>query len=298
MDQPKMLRLLQLLMMLNGSRSYSLKELKSRTGMSNSTLYRYLDTIETAGFLLNRIDGRYNLKAEEKNVKSLNKLFHFSDEEAYLLYQTVSLIEKSSAVKEKLIKKLHTLYDFKTMAAAQNNEKVKLISTINAAIEQKKQLQIELYRSSNSLTIINRLVEPFQFLDDYAAVWCYDLADAKCKQFKLARMGSAQKAATNWENEVQHQIAFCDAFRLSAPAPIGTVTLIMTLKAYNLITEEYPMSQEFIKGFGENFELIIPVASYSGIGRFVLGLLDEIKLIGPIEFLDFLKTKRKLIDFH
>jgi hypothetical protein len=53
------------------------------------------------------------IKAEEKNVKSLNKLFHFSDEEAYLLYQTVSLIEKSSAVKEKLIKKLHTLYDLK-----------------------------------------------------------------------------------------------------------------------------------------------------------------------------------------
>ncbi|MFM9458787.1 hypothetical protein, partial [Streptomyces europaeiscabiei] len=75
------------------------------------------DTFETAGFLLNRDKGRYNLKAEEKNVKSLNSLFHFSEEEAFILHQTISLLDNNSLIKEKLIKKLHTLYDFKAIAA-------------------------------------------------------------------------------------------------------------------------------------------------------------------------------------
>jgi proteasome accessory factor C len=293
MSQSKMSRLLRLLMLLNNTRTYSMQELEERTEMSDSTLYRYLDTFEEAGFLINRHNGRYNLKAEDKNVRSLNKLFHFSEEEAYILYQTLSLLEKSSPVKEKLIHKLHTLYDFRSMAAAQQNSRIGLISTITTAIDEKKQLEIVAYRSSNSDTITNRIVEPFRFLDDHAAIWCFDIADNQCKQFRLARMESVQLSATGWQYENDHLVPFCDAFRLSAPTPIATVVAKLSLKAYNLLIEEFPLSQPYIKTDVHQYMLAIPVADYHGIGRFVMGLWDEITVVEPEDFLNFLEEKRK-----
>ncbi|MEJ7778577.1 MAG: WYL domain-containing protein [Daejeonella sp.] len=293
MSQSKMSRLLRLMMLLNNSRTYSMKELEERTGMSGSTLYRYLDTFEEAGFLINRRSGRYNLKAEDKNVRSLNKLFHFSEEEAYILYQTLSLLEKSSPIKEKLIRKLHTLYDFRSMAAARQNSRMELISTISAAMEEKKQMELVAYRSSNSDTITNRTVEPFQFLDDYAALWCFDISDKQCKQFRLARMESVGLSAAGWKYESEHQIPFCDAFRLSGSKPLLTVIATLSLKAYNLLTEEYPLSQPCISACGQQYRLEIPVADYHGIGRFVLGLPEDVMVEGPPDFLRFLEEKRK-----
>lgn len=288
-----MSRLLRLLMLLNNSRTYSLKELEERTGMSGSTLYRYLDTFEEAGFLINRRRGRYNLKAEDKNVRSLNKLFHFSEEEAYVLYQTLSLLEKSSPIKEKLIHKLHTLYDFRSMAAARQNSRMELISTISAAIEEKKQLELVAYRSSNSDTITNRTVEPFQFLDDYAALWCFDISDKQCKQFRLARMESVELSTAGWRHESEHLIPFCDAFRLAAPESVAMVAATLSLKAYNLLLEEYPLSRSCISACAQQYRLEIPVADFHGIGRFVLGLPEEVVVEGPPDFLRFLEEKRK-----
>ncbi|MEL4403087.1 WYL domain-containing protein, partial [Shewanella algae] len=84
---------------------------------------------------------------------------------------------------------------------------IKIISIINKAIEEKKQLQIDSYRSSNSSTVLNRLVEPFSFINDYSATWCYDLDDNKCKLFKLARMGSVHITSNRWANEDSHKIS-------------------------------------------------------------------------------------------
>ena len=293
MSQSKMLRLLRLLMLLNSSISYSMQELEKRTAMSCSTLYRYLDTFDAAGFSINRQDGRYKLQAENKNVRSLNNLFHFSEEEAYLLYQTLSLFEKSSVVREKLVLKLHSLYDFKTMAAAHQDRRAELISTITTAITEKRQLSLLGYRSSNSDRITDRVVEPFQFLDDYAAIWCFDTVDSQCKQFRLARMEAVQLTAMSWQQEDCHLTPFCDAFRLSAPRTIATVVATLSLKAYNLLVEEFPLSGSYIKSGGRQYHLEIPVADYNGIGRFVLGLADEISVQGPVDFLNFLEEKRK-----
>ncbi len=292
MSQSKMSRLLRLLMMLNSVKTYSMDELKDRFEMSESTLYRYLDTFEEAGFIINRNGGLYNLKKEDKNVKELNKLFHFSEEEAYILYQTLSLLEKSSPVKEKLINKLHTLYDFKNLAAAKQNSRIEIISKITKAIEDKKQLAIIAYRSSNSDNISNRKVEPFAFLDEHAAIWCFDTADKQCKQFRLARMENVDITQSLWAYQEKHIIPFCDAFRMSSEKAIGTVEAILSLKAYNLLIEEFPLSIPYIHKKEKGYILSLPVANYHGIGRFVLGLLGEITVLEPKEFLGFLEEKK------
>jgi len=47
-------------------------------------------------------------------------------------------------------------------------------------------------RLVRKLNVLYDIVEPFEFLPEYSAVWCFDLNDKVCKQFKISRMEEAE----------------------------------------------------------------------------------------------------------
>ncbi len=295
MDQQKMLRLLRLLMKLSGKRWCALGEIVDILDCSERTAYRYLETFETAGFLLERNKGRYRLQKDNANSRSLQSLMHFSEEELVILYETLDLIQGTSPVKEQLIRKLNVLYDYKALEQLKQSDDLAKIQRLSDAIQNKKQVILKNYRSSNSNKITDRKVEPFDYLPDYRSVWCYEYEGKSCKQFKLARIHQIEIIQRDWQNESLHLLPFTDAFRISAPKSIAKVTALLSLKAYNLLIEEYPLSKEFITQKDKGYELNIPVAGFNGIGRFVMGLPGEIKISGSKGFKEFLKTERKKI---
>ena len=193
-----MQKLLRLLMVLGGIRRYTLAELAERFELSERTIYRYLELFESSGFVLNRKDG-YSLQTNTPAYKSFQKLLHFSDDEAYLLYHTLSELEGSSPVKERLIRKLNVLYDFHVLKKKPADQ-LRIVHTVGHAIEKKLQVDICDYRSSHSGTVADRAVEPFAFLPDYAAVWCYDNTDKICKQFHISRMKEVNLLPHRWQN--------------------------------------------------------------------------------------------------
>ena len=66
----------------------------------------------------------------------------------------------------------------------------------------------------------------------------------------------------------------------------------LNLRARNLLTEEYPLSEKYIAETATNrFLFKAPVAKYEGPGRFVLGIAEDIKLLGDDGFLEFVKEK-------
>jgi len=295
MDQQKMQKLLRLLMLLSGNRKYSFAEITEKFEVSERTVYRYLETFEAADFILDRNDGKYRLQKDAASTRSLQTLMHFSEEEVLILYDTLVLIEGTSPVKEQLIRKLNLLYDYKALEQLQKSNDLTKIHTLRTAIQNKKQVALKNYRSSNSDKITDRKVEPFGFQPDYLAVWCYEHESHCCKQFKLARIHEIELINRNWENEKLHQMPFTDAFRISPPKPIGSIGVTLSLKAYNLLVEEFPLTQEFIKKEKKGYQLNIPVAGYQGIGRFVMGLPGEIEVLGSKGFKDFLREERKKV---
>ena len=54
------------------------------------------------------------------------------------------------------------------------------------------------------------------------------------------------------------------------------VTLKMTLKAKNLLIEEYPLSSKYISYDGQSWWFKGNVKDLAGVGRFVIGLADQI----------------------
>lgn len=288
-----MLKLLRLLMLLSGNRRYTLAELMERFNQSDRTIYRHLEEIENAGFVLNRSDGGYRLQTDNHAVKSLQQLLHFSEEEAYLLYKTIALLQGASPIKDRLAGKLNALYDFRALSLLPGKNNHEAVSLLGEAIRQNKQVLLKAYRSGNSDTISDRTVEPFGFLSDYSGVWCYDPEAASSKQFKVARIEEVTVLETPAIHHARHTIPFTDAFRMSAPEPIATVEASLTLKAYNLLLEEFPLAETHVWPVDGHYQLRIPVADFNGIGRFLLGLPGEVKVTGPVEFGDFLKERVK-----
>ena len=52
MDQPKLERLLRLMMLLSANKCYTVEELAERIETSSRSIYRYIDTFRSAGFTI------------------------------------------------------------------------------------------------------------------------------------------------------------------------------------------------------------------------------------------------------
>jgi predicted DNA-binding transcriptional regulator YafY len=51
-----------------------------------------------------------------------------------------------------------------------------------------------------------------------------------------------------------------------------------------LLREEHPLSIPYLEKRDDFYQFHGPVNNFDGIGRFVLGLIDEIEIVGPDQF--------------
>ena len=91
-----------------------------------------------------------------------------------------------------------------------------------------------------------------------------------------------------WQHEGLHQSMFVDAFGFAAPMPLATVRVWLTLKAANLLQEEYPDARPYISEAEYGYYFTGPVANWKGIGRFVKGLEGDVVVQEPEELKNYL----------
>lgn len=87
-----------------------------------------------------------------------------------------------------------------------------------------------------------------------------------------------------------HDAPACDIFGYTGHAST-TVTLNLSARAYLLLREEFPMAMPYLKHQNEKYTFSGPVANYAGIGRFVMGLGNEIEILEPEEFREYVRGK-------
>ena len=70
----------------------------------------------------------------------------------------------------------------------------------------------------------------------------------------------------------------------------------MTLKAKNLLIEEYPLASKYISYDGKDWWFKGNVKDLAGVGRFVIGLADQMDIIDSPALVNYLKifTERNL----
>lgn len=135
------------------------------------------------------------------------------------------------------------------------------------------------------------MVEPFEFKDDFNLVWAFDTALKQNRQFKVCRIENIQESPLPWEYERQHQSKPIDIFRNTGDLN-KQIECALSLKARNLLVEEYPLAERYLTPAGKNQYLLrAMVAKYEGPGRFVMGLTEDIQVKGNEGFRNYLKIK-------
>ena len=290
MDQPKIERLLRLMKMLTANVEYSVDDIAARLDMSRRTIYRYIDTFRDAGFVIKKRGNCIRLDKESPHFKDISQLVHFTEEEAVILRRAIESIDDTNLLKQNLKRKLYSVYDSGTLAdTIVKGQNASNVHALIEAIENHKQVVLHNYQSSHSIS--NRHVEPFAFTTNYVNIWCYDIDNKCCKIFKTARIGSVELYDNEWQFSELHKENFIDIFRMIASSESDLINIKLKLGrlSYNLLMEEYPLAERYISQVdNDHWILDTVVANLQGVGRFVVGLMDDIKIIDSPELKEFL----------
>lgn len=285
--QAKLLRLFQIIAVLKTGH-WTIRQLAERFDTSERTIYRYIKLLEEVDFLLEKdFENRFFIITTDDDPTQAQ----FSIEETKLIKKLIQSGAHDNPLKSSLLKKLSLNSEMDSMPRL--FLKVRLghfIEQLAEAIKNKNQVVLKNYHSANSNEIRDRLVEPIHFGDNYQSIVALDCQDQICKQFKLDRIAEIIEMKTKFQFEELHQKNQSDIFGFSGDSNTW-ITLNLSLRAYLLLREEYPLSIPFTERAEEGYNFHGPVSNFEGIGRFVLGLMDEVRINGPEVFKSFIANK-------
>lgn len=290
MEQPKLERLLRLMKLMTTNVNYTVNDLAERIGTSYRSVYRYIETFKDAGFVVRNMGGGvYKLGKESRYFKDISQLVHFTDEEAHIVNQLIEALDDTNMLKHNLRRKLTTIYDCTSMA--QSIVHGKNASNVNALLEaivQRRQVVLCDYASSNTGVVRDRVVEPFGFTTNYVQVWCYEPESGLNKLFKTSRIGGVSILDEEWQHGDSHAEGYIDVFRMTGFEQ-HRVCIRLGMMAHNLLLEEYPLAERDTYRDDDGWVLDTKVCNYRGVGRFVLGLMDDVEVVASDEFKAYLR---------
>lgn len=293
MEQPKVERLLRLIKLMTGNVNYTIDDLAKRLDTSYRSIYRYIESFKEAGFVVQKLGGGvYKLSKESPHFKDISQLVHFTDEEAHIVNQLIEGLDDTNMLKQNLRKKLCSVYNCTSMASSVvHGAAASNVNTIIEAIEERKQVVLRNYASGHTGNLRDRVVEPFGFTTNYVQVWCYEPESGMNKLFKTSRIGSVEITDNDWQYADNHKEGYIDIFRMTGFEQHG-VKLRLGMLSRNLLIEEYPLSERDIVQVDSNtWVLETHVCNYLGVGRFVMGLMDDIAIVDSPEFENYIKEQ-------
>lgn len=298
MDQPKVERLLRLMKLMTGNVNYTVNDLAERLGTTYRSIYRYIETFKDAGFVVHKLDGGvYKLGKESPYFKDISQLVHFTDEEAHIVNRLIDGLDDTNMLKQNLRKKLTSVYNCTAVAnCIVKGANAQNVNHLVEAISEHRQVVLKGYASSHTGVVRDRVVEPFGFTTNYVQVWCYEPESGMNKLFKTARIGSVEILSEEWQHAEDHNRGYIDIFRMTG-FEFQRVKLELGMLARNLLVEEYPLAERDIRPLGDGRWLLdTEVCNYVGVGRFVMGLMDDIRIVGSPEFEAYIaENARKIV---
>lgn len=289
MDQPKLERLLRVMKMLTANNSLTVDEIADQLSISPRSVYRYIDTFREAGFVIKKKNNCIKLDKSSPYFKDISDLLHFSPEEAYILKEAIESIDENNVLKQNLKKKLYTVYNYNILAETiVNGKNGRNVERLVDAIESRRPVILRNYSSAHGNDIRDRCVEAFAFTTNYVQVWCY-CPDENCnKLFKVSRIGSVDIQPGYWKHTRKHKTGKIDIFRMNSSETFH-ITLKLGLRAMNLLVEEFPLAAPQLRKLpGNQWLLDTDVCSPEGVGRFVMGLPEDIEIINSPELKEYI----------
>lgn len=291
MEHASIYRIFRMLEMLGSNVDYTTPELTERLDVCERSTYRYIETLKLAGCTIIKKDKNIHklVKIPSEGIK-LEELVLISSEEAFLIHRMLRSIAGECPLVYNLELKLAAIFDAICITEIVGNKSAsENIKELKKAINNHERVVLMNYESGHTMQISNREVEPYAFSTNYADVYAYEIATAKNKIFKVCRIGWVKPTCNLWEHEDKHEVIAPDCFRMNGKESTS-ITLKMTLLAKNLLIEEYPLSSRDLTYEDGYWWLRTNVKSMAGVGRFYLGLSDQIEIIQSPELVSFVRN--------
>lgn len=297
MEQPRVERTLRLMRLMSGNAYLTVDELARRLDTSKRSIYRYIDTFKECGFAVERIgESMYRLISMPPGYKDLKKLVYFSEEEARVLTNLIEGLDETNTLKSNLYKKLCAVCDTKSLQEYSGTSKnAANVQALGNAIREQRKVILKDYASASSATVRDRIVEPFEFTNNHIDVWCYDCEKQDVRLFKIARISWVDILPDEWDCEDKHIKGYLDAFRMQGKTQTH-VRMELTLRAKNLLCEEFPLAVPDITEEDGKYIFDTMVSKMEGVGRFVIGLAKDVKIIDSPELVDYIRSYRNHIE--
>lgn len=284
-------RELELIVLLTDNANYTALQLAERLGITRRNLYYYFDYLRACGFGLVKSGTTYRLDRNTPFFRRLHENMALNAREAEYVARLLDGAGKSDLTAVSIRTKLARSYGLYDIS---NPEVQKLVNSNVAALKdamaRKRMVKLCGYSSPHSSTVSDRIVEPFVFMGDGLDVRCHELKSRQNKTFKVSRMGGVEILDVPWIHEAEHKEVYTDVFMFCGEER-HRVELSLGQLSHNLMVEEYPASEAFITERGGRWLFAADVVSLRGVGRFVLGLYDDIKVIGGDDFVEYIAGK-------
>lgn len=294
MRHDKLERELYLLRLLAENKSRTVDDLCQRVGISRRNFYYYIEFFKDSGFKVAKRSGCYSISRDSPFFTHLIDRISFTEDEALLLRNLLEKARSDNALVTNLRRKLDRFYDFGILSAEETDPRtVSNIRALYDAVKLRRQVILRGYASPHSRSTRDRLVEPFMLMNGNNEVRCFEPASGQNKTFKPVRMQSVEMLDTEWQYSDRHRQMYTDVFMFSGEER-HTVTITLGQLSASLLAEEYPHTAKYTSELPNGRRrFTAELCSYAAIGRFVLGLYDDITVEGDAGFAEYLDAKIK-----
>ena len=290
MDQTKISKLLRLMKLLTGNVSRTIDQLAAEMGITSRTIYRYIDTIREAGFVVNKLYGNvYAMGKVGRGLSGFNKLIYFTEEEAYIVAKMINGIDNNNVLKRDLQRKLASIYDSTSIANfIDNTATAANVEALADAIKRRKQVVLKHYESAHSDEAKDRRVEPIEFTTNMIDIWAYDVENADNRMFKVARIQEVEVTDDDWAFKSMHKVQRPDLFRMTGSLN-EIISLQLDTRAKSLLLEEFPLAEKELRRENGKWILTTRINSLEGVTRFILGLAADIRILEGENLRDYIR---------
>ena len=290
MDQTKISKLLRLMKLLTGNVSRTIDQLAAEMGITSRTIYRYIDTIREAGFVVNKLYGNvYAMGKVGRGLSDFNKLIYFTEEEAYIVAKMINGIDNNNVLKRDLQRKLASIYDSTSIANfIDNTATAANVEALADAIKRRKQVVLKHYESAHSDEAKDRRVEPIEFTTNMIDIWAYDVENADNRMFKVARIQEVEVTDDDWAFKSMHKVQRPDLFRMTGSLN-EIISLQLDTRAKSLLLEEFPLAEKNLRRENGKWILTTRINSLEGVTRFILGLAADIRILEGENLRDYIR---------
>ncbi|MEM9836145.1 MAG: WYL domain-containing protein [Bacteroidota bacterium] len=241
--------------------------------------------LEAAGFEIRCDNQHHYYLSPAEHFKELSYLQSLSEADKHSLKHALKTAFPPSKAAG-LFHKIDQLYDWRQLGLdVLRRPNLDKIDTLELASKRKVRVVLEAYRSRNSNTETDRIVEPFLVQPERDLVRAYDLNRQKTSHFKLKRLRRVRLLEQPWQYESLHQHHPSDPFDIVEKRKIF-VELELKVSAYTDLIEKHPDARLHCQPGRQpdtyHFSADIN-KDFIGLKQFILANWRDVNIIRPEE---------------